>query len=118
MAIRPADDDDWAAMTGYQAPAEWFGFVEQEKSWLIDGMGTIYKGLDGRWWITFQRTPGVRKLKTAQAAAKRLLAEAESRGITVNGMPDPKICGSTVWMERLGFRRTDENIGGIDVWTR
>ena len=117
MALRPATEADWSAMTGLPAPLEWFGFTEQTRPWLIDGIGAVYLGSDGRWWITFQRALGVKKTKTAHAAARKLLGEAKARGLSVNGLADPAITGADTWMARLGFRHTDERIGGIDVWT-
>lgn len=117
MALRPATDDDWTAMFGIPVPAEWFGLC-LSRPWLIEGLGAIFLGQDGRWWIMFQRCPGVAKVKTAHAAAKRLLAMADGRGLKVHGFADPRISGAEMWMERLGFARTDEDIGGLKVWVR
>lgn len=116
MALRPAVDSDWAAVTGMQAPGEWFGFVD-DGGWIINGMGAIYRATDGRWWITFVRCPGVGKVKTAHASARRLISQANDMGISVSALADPSIDGSEMWVERLGFRRTAETIEGIHVWT-
>lgn len=115
MALRPATADDWAAMFGMQEPADWFGLVEARPH-LVEGLGCIYRDASGRWWISFKRCPGVGKTKTAHASAKRLLDMARERGITVHGIADPEIDGGEKWLERLGFRRTDDELGGLRVW--
>ena len=75
-----------------------FGFVEQEKAWLIDGMGTVYKGLDGRWWITFQRTPGRGSLTLLFAARDercnnaQVLAEFLEEELERRGPPSSPVC--------------------------
>lgn len=102
---------------GVPAPGQFFGFA-LDRGWLLEGVGGIYLGVDGRWWISFKRCPGVAKVKTAHACAKRLLAEAKERGITVHGMAQPGIDGATTWLKRLGFVETDENLGGLTVWQK
>ncbi len=116
MALRPATDDDWEALTGNRAPAEWFGLVDANE-WLIEGAGAIYKAEDGSWWVTFVRIPGVRKIKLAHRAARQLLDEAKRRGIEVRAIADPRITGSSMWIERLGFSRSDSTIKGNSIWT-
>lgn len=115
MALRPATADDWAAMTGLPAPGEWFGYVEG-RAHLIEGLGAIYLAGDGRWWITFQRCPGVGKVKTAHAGAKRLLAESQERGVTVHALAQPGMPGADMWLERLGFAMTGQELEGVAVW--
>lgn len=115
--LRPATDSDWEAVTGMPAPGDWFGLVEARPH-LIEGMGAIYRATDGRWWLTFHRTAGVGKVKTAHAAARKLLAMAQERGRTIHALADPAIAGAELWIERLGFTRTDETQGGIAIWTR
>lgn len=115
MALRPARDIDWVAMTGLSPPDEWFGYVEATNH-LVEGIGAIYRDGEGRWWVTFQRLPFVSKVKTAHKAAKQLIAAARERGIEVRAIADPRIDGAELWIERLGFQRTDETIGGYEVW--
>jgi len=117
MALREARDEDWESITGSPAPAEWKGYAEAS-DWLIEGLGAIYRGTDGRWWITFERLPLVRKVKSAHACARRLLAWASSEGVAVHAIADPRKDGASMWVERLGFQPTDERIGGLTVWTR
>lgn len=117
MALRKATADDWIAMFGIDAPAEWFGYVEA-RTHLVEGLGAIYRAVDGRWWISFSRCPGVHKVKSAHAGARKLLADATERGITVHAIADPKFPGSETWIERLGFTRSAESKEGLSVWTR
>lgn len=120
MALRSADDSDWMALIGTQPPAEWFGLVEA-RDWLIEGLGAIIRDGDD-WFLVFQRCPVIVKVKSAHAAAKRLIAMAEARGITVKVCADPAIDGAETWIARLGFRRTDQvkqtMRGEVAVWTR
>lgn len=116
MALRPAVDRDWEAVTGMRAPAEWFGYVDGSQ-WLVEGLGAVYLGADERWWLSFWRCPGVRKTKTAHAGAVRLIRDAKDKGLTLYAMADPSISGSSFWIERLGFRRSEEERMGIPVWT-
>lgn len=104
-------------MAGRAPPENWWGYVEA-RPYFIEGFGAIYQAADGRWWLTFARSPGVKKTKSAHTGAKRLLADADERGITVNVLADPRIDGAEMWIERLGFRRSDETIEGHAVWTR
>lgn len=117
MALRPATDDDYAAMFGTAAPGRWFGTVWASE-WLIEGLGLVYLGSDGRWWLGLARAPGVGRTRTAHAEARKLLARAEGEGITVHAMCDPAFDGTERWLIALGFRASDETIGGITVWTR
>ena len=113
--LRVATDDDWHAWTGKPAPGQWFGLVDATPH-LIEGLGAIYADIEGRWWITFERCPGVGKVKTAHAAAKQLLGMARERGLAVHAIADNRISGAEKWIERLGFARTDETRGGLAVW--
>lgn len=115
--LRLATTADFEAFYGHPAPGDWFGLVEARPH-LIEGLGLIFKCTEGRWWIAFARCPGVGKVKTAHAAAKQLLRMADERGLTVNALSDPDITGADKWVERLGFRRSDEVKGGCVVWTR
>lgn len=115
--LATATADDYVAMTGMPEPAEWFGLASR-RPWLVEGIGVVYRAADGRWWLSFQRAPGVHKVKTAHAAAKRLLAEADGRGLVLHALADPRIDGAEAWIERLGFRRSGEKMEGLDVWTR
>lgn len=115
--LRAATDNDYEAFFGRPAPAEWFGLVEA-RPYLIEGIGCIFRCTEGRYWLAFVRCPGVSKVKTAHAAAKKLLSMAEERGLTVHALADPDIQGSSKWIERLGFRRSDETKGDLPVWTR
>lgn len=115
--LRPATDADYEAMFGRPAPADWFGLVSA-KPHLIEGIGLVFRCAEDRWWLSFVRCPGVGKVKTAHGAAKQLLAMADARGVTVNALADPDIAGAETWIERLGFRRSDETKGGLAVWTR
>ncbi len=115
MALRAARDDDWAAVTGLPAPGDWFGLVA-DRPGLIDGLGAIYRDTEDRWWITFQRTPGVSMVKTAHAGAKRLLTMARGRGIAVNALAQPGIDGADRWLARLGFEATQETKEGHTIW--
>lgn len=104
-------------MAGRAPPPSWWGYVEARPHF-IEGFGAIYQAADGRWWLTFARSPGIRKTKAAHAGAKRLLADADEKGITVHVLADPRFDGAEMWVERLGFRRSDEIIEGHTVWTR
>lgn len=117
MALRPATADDYAALFGTPEPGEWFGLVS-ERPWLIEGMGLAYKDTSGRWWIGLQRAAGITRTALAHRGARALLAMADARGVTLNAMCDPRFEGTDRWLDRLGFRPTDETIGGIAVWTR
>jgi len=117
MALQAATDSDWAAIAGRAPPGAWWGYVEARPHF-IEGFGAIYQAADGRWWLTFARSPGITKTKSAHAGAKRLLADAAEKGITVHVLADPRIDGAEMWVERLGFRRSGEKLEGLDVWTR
>lgn len=115
--LRPANDDDWKAMFGVPPPGQWFGVV-RASDWLVEGIGAIYFGTDGRWWLSFKRCPGITKLKTAHSCAKRLLSIAREQGIVVHAIADPAIPGGERWLNRLGFNETEEKLGGLTVWKR
>lgn len=115
--LRAAAASDYEAFFGRPEPAEWFGIVEARPH-LIEGIGLVFRCTEGRWWLSFERCPGVGKVKTAHRAAKHLLALADDRGVKVNALADPAITGAEMWIERLGFRRSDEVKGGLTVWTR
>lgn len=102
-------------MTGLPAPRDWFGLVEAS-DWLVEGLGAIYRGADGRWWLTFQRAPHVRKVKLAHRSALTLLTRAKRDGLTVHTLPDPSIDGAETWIRRLGFEPEPEAYGGVTVW--
>lgn len=115
MALRAADASDWHAMTGTVEPEAWFGLVETNQ-WMIEGMGAIYRSLDGRWWVMFVRAPGVRKVKTAHASAKKLFQMASEQNIAVHALADSKISGAEKWIARFGFKKTGEELEGYPVW--
>lgn len=104
-------------MHGTPAPANWFGLVDA-RPYLIEGIGAIYQGVDGHWWITFQRCPGVGKVLSAHKAAKQLLGLARERGLAVHALAEPGIAGAEMWLSRLGFERTHETRQGHPVWVR
>lgn len=113
MDLRPAEDEDWIAWWGGPAPVNWFGYVNE------DGLGAIYEAIEGRFWLGFQRRPGVRRTKTAHMAALLLLSDAGKRGISVNALAHiDQYPGSDRWLQRLGFQQTDEIWKGYPVWTR
>lgn len=113
--LRPATPRDWSAITGMRPPSVWSGIADAGPH-LVHGLGGIYLAEDGRWWVFFHRTPGVRKVKTAHKSAKILLGSAREAGITVHAVEDDTITGAAVWLERLGFEMTDERLGGLRVW--
>ncbi len=117
--IRRATDADWAAMFGPSAPAPqiWSGLVAATDH-LVFGLGGIYGAVDGRWWITFARWPGIGMVKTAHQCGKILLGSAKEAGVAVHALADPDIEGSELWIKRLGFEATDETMGGLRVWVR
>ena len=116
MALRPATDDDWAAAFGQQPPANWFGLVA-DRPRLIEGIGTVAQGPDGRWWIGFQRCIVAARLKTAHAGAKTLMRMAGERDINqLFAFADPSIEGAELWLKKLGFEPTSETRGGLTVW--
>jgi hypothetical protein len=117
MALRPATDDDWIALYGSEPPGNWFGLVSA-RSWLIEGMGAVYCDVNGRWWATFSRTPGVVKIKTAHEGARKLLAAARERNIVLHAIAKPGVDKAELWLARLGFAPSDETVGGLTVWTR
>jgi hypothetical protein len=117
MALRIASDDDYEALFGMPAPAEWHGLVAAS-NWLIEGLGCVYRCTEGRWWLGFARSPGVRKTKTAHAGARALLAHADRNGLTLHAIADPAIRGAEMWIARLGFERTDEQRQGLTIWIR
>lgn len=114
MALRLATDDDWHAMFGIPAPGRWFGMVEAN-DWMIEGLGAIYLGTDDKWWMTFQRAPGVRKVKTAHAGAMKLLAAAREQGLEIHAIAHPEIRGAEMWLKRLGFAPELKH-GEVDIW--
>lgn len=113
--LRPATDEDYEAFWGRPAPAEWFGLVEARPH-LIEGFGCVFRCTEGRWWLAFQRCPGVGKVKTAHAAAKQLITRASEQGLKLYTLSDNSIHGADKWIERLGFQRTDEQKAGLTVW--
>jgi hypothetical protein len=115
MGLRPATDDDWYVFTGQTPPKAWFGYV-YENDFMILGLGGFFSSLDGRWWMTFRRAPGARQTKSAHTAALRLVALAAEAGITLHALADDRVDGAQKWIERLGFRATEEQIEGYTVW--
>lgn len=118
VRLRPATDEDWMAVSGVEPPAEWFGLASGGPH-LVEGLGAVFRGTDGGWWLTFYRCPGVgRRLRTAHEGARQLLALADARGLSVRALPDPSKPGAETWLRRLGFARTAAEQGGIAIWTR
>ncbi len=115
--LRKAVDSDWHAIMAMPEPAEWAGIVLANEH-LILGFGFLYGATDGRWWICFQRVPGVRMVKTAHRCAGVLLAAATEAGVAVYALADLRITGATKWLSRLGFEPTDEDMKGAPVWVR
>lgn len=103
-------------MFGFPAPDSWEGLVVRS-AWMRRGIGGAYKSNDGRWMMFFYRAPGVRLVKTAHEAALRIRNSMQARGIDLYAVPDPKIGGACVWLQRLGFEETNETIEGLRVWT-
>lgn len=115
--LRKAVLSDWHAVMAMAEPAAWSGIVYASPH-LISGFGFLYAGLDDRWWLCFQRAPGVRMLKTAHQCARILLESAREAGIDVHALADLRIDGAELWLRRLGFEPTDEKLKGAPVWVR
>lgn len=117
--LRQATDSDWHAAFGFRAPDEWVGLVA-ESPWMLYGIGGVWKDGNGVWWMFFWRAPGVRMTKTAHAAARIMVDVMREANIQVQALADRRICGSSVWLRRLGFVETnitDETIKDHLVWT-
>lgn len=114
--IETATDDDYSAMFGTMPPQEWFGLVAKTQ-WLILGIGAVYRGTDGKYWMMFTRSPGVRMTKTAHMAGKRLVQQAKDKGLEVRALADNRISGAALWLRKLGFKQSTETIEGYPVWT-
>lgn len=115
--LRKAVASDWHAVMASPEPAEWAGIVYASEH-LIIGFGFLYVALDGRWWLCFERCPGVRMLKTAHQCGRILLESAREAGISVHALADLRIDGAETWLRRLGFESTGEDIEGRPVWVR
>lgn len=117
MALRAATDEDYAALFGEPAPGDWFGLVSARPH-LIEGMGLAYRDARDRWWLGLMRAPGIGRTGLAHRGARKLMAMADERGVTLHAMCDPRFDGTERWLARLGFAPTAETMGGIVVWTR
>jgi hypothetical protein len=115
MALRAIEPSDWEAWTGRPAPPAMIGIADAN-DYMIEGLGVIYLADDDRWWLTFARAPGVRKVKTAHRMARHLISVAIEAGMRVHALADPRRSGSELWIERLGFVKSDETMGGFAIW--
>ena len=114
--LRPADDRDWRIFYGQPAPLYWSGLVLEDPVMIL-GIGGLYASEDGRWWAFMKRAPGVGCVFSAQRAAMHMMAVGKEAGLTIHALADPAIVGSDKWLQRLGFRRTDEIMKGLVTWT-
>ena len=120
VVLRAATADDWIVLLGVEPPPVSHSWVA-DLGYMLAGLGGFYRAEDGRWWVTFVRAPGIRHTLTANKAARLALHTADEMEITLNAIADTRIAGAEQWLERLGFRRTDERHEGHeghDVWTR
>src|SRR5690606_8734137 len=113
--LRPATDADWYVFFGSAAPGEWFGLVADAGHMLL-GIGGLFLAVDGRWWATVAKAPGVRSRLLMHKAAREVMNVAREAKVPVHALADPAIPRSAVWLERLGFQETDEMRKNHRVW--
>jgi hypothetical protein len=113
--LRPATADDFYQFFGRSPPAYWTGIVG-DAGWMLTGIGGLVLGVDGRWWVTLQRAPGVRSVKRVLQAARVLREAVAEAGMTVYAIRDRDIAGSADLLQRLGFVLTAERWKDQEVW--
>jgi hypothetical protein len=113
--LRRATNDDYHAFVGRLAPEQWTGLVSADEH-LIHGIGGVYLASDGRWWMFFDRVPGVAMSVTTHRAARIVVDAARESGIVVHAISDLRMPTSERWLTRLGFVQTSEEIEGHPVW--
>lgn len=115
MALVTATDADWQAMTGKPAPRHWIGLIYTEGGERV-GLGAVQEMDDGRWWIVLKAK--ARRPVALWKGARELIETAQSAGVTLHALSDPRIPRADAVLERLGFVRSTDELGGHHIWTR
>lgn len=103
-------------MVGATSPYPFVGL-----SGIADGEVVALGGLvhqDGRWIAGLHMREGgaFRHPVALVKASRRILASARRAGLRVVAFCDPELPRAAAFMERLGFRRTGEDIAGEPEW--
>lgn len=114
--LRLATDADWWRYLARPKPTWWVGITLEDEHMLL-GLGGVYLGTDKRLWAFFDKSRGV-SIRFSMQKGARLLFEAlrEAGVVEVSAVADGDIAGSTLWIERLGFKPTDELHKGLTIW--
>ncbi len=113
--LRSARGEDWVALARHQPPAYWIGLTYEEDGQPL-GLGSLFEGVDGRWWVMVSAT--CRRPVALWKAARQILETADRADVIVHAFVDHDIDGAERFLRRLGFRGTDEIIEGHRVWVR
>lgn len=117
LSLRRATDDDFYVWHGRPAPPCWFGLVGEGPGGLLVGIGGAYLGIDGRWWVAFEKLPGIGGAVTMQKAACEVIATMRAAGLgPLVALSDPAKPRADAWLTHNGFRPTDESMHGLEVW--
>lgn len=114
ITLRDARAKDVVKFTRKAIPLKFVGFVaeDQETGELI-GLGVIVHGIADRFYVCLEMTPRLRSMPVLMHKIGRLLVKAGSQvcpelySIAKGDEPT-----SEPWLTRLGFKPTEERIGG------
>lgn len=113
MKVRPAEDMDFVKLYGMPAPENWEGFAGVNGR-LVIGLGGVVKTDTGNWGF-FDAIPSAKVPVVIHRLAVRFLSGYRE---TVKVVCDTSINNAEKWLLRLGFEKTDEEYGGMNVWVR
>lgn len=113
MIIRAAEDKDFARMYGLMPPDNWEGYVAVRNN-LVIGIAGIMRNGDTVWGF-LDAAPGVKSPVVLHRRALRFLSEIKE---TVKVVCDTRFASAEKWLLRLGFVKTEEEYGGMNVWVR
>ena len=114
-SLRVATPADWTALTGMAAPGAWIGLAYEEEGRLL-ALGAAFEATDGRWWVSV--TPGVHRPVALMRGSREVVDTLVRAGVTAHALANPAVPGAERFLERIGFERSGETIGGHMIWRR
>lgn len=117
MRLVIATDTHWQSLFGTTPPDGWFGRTLLDGEGRIAAMGVVWFAIDGRWWAGFRlEAPEALPRVAIHRAALDGLAFSREQGLALHALCDETRPRAREWLERLGFRMTDERLPGGVVW--
>jgi hypothetical protein len=115
VEIRPAVRADFVRFVGRPPPERWGGMAANIGK-LVVGVGGVCLWEDGRWWAFLDAAPVARTPARFHRTALRYLRSLDIEELFV--ACDERFDKASAWLERLGFKETNEEMNGCKVWIR